>query len=213
MATEIEDLQPVVVQDRLTGEIRMLAYATGTARARTAESGLATFHSRSRGALWVKGETSGNTIAVDRILVDCDGDAFVYQGDPRGPSCHTGEPSCFFRDAGTGDAATLAAQTGIGRLEQVIARRKAATAEVSYTRSLLDRPGAIGSKIREEADELARAVDGESDGRVVSEAADLVFHALVGLASRGISWRSVLVELDRRAGTSGHDEIRARRKQ
>src|SRR6185436_20469727 len=94
-------LAPVVVEDRLTGEIRMLAWATEEARRLTGETGKATFHSRSRDALWVKGETSKNHVAVVRTLVDCDGDAFVYLGDPAGPTCHTCEASCFFRDAFT----------------------------------------------------------------------------------------------------------------
>jgi phosphoribosyl-AMP cyclohydrolase / phosphoribosyl-ATP pyrophosphohydrolase len=195
-------LVPVVAQDRVTGEIRMLAYANATAVARTRERGFATFFSRSRQALWEKGETSGNRMAVSEILVDCDADALVYLVDPAGPTCHTGARSCF---PGALSATTLT------RLEATLEARKSSTAEASYVKSLYERGGAvIGEKVEEEAGELARAVAGESDERVVSEAADVVFHVLVALRARGVSLEAVLRELDRRAGTSGHDEKRAR---
>ena len=195
-------LVPVVAQDRVTGEIRMLAYANATAVARTRETGFATFFSRSRQALWEKGETSGNRMAVSEILVDCDADALVYLVDPAGPTCHTGARSCF--------PAALSATT-LTRLEATLEARKSSTAAASYVKSLYERGGAvIGEKVEEEAGELARAVAGESDERVVSEAADVLFHVLVALRARGVSLEAVLRELDRRAGTSGHDEKRAR---
>src|ERR1700746_1855887 len=90
-------LVPVVVQDHLTGEIRMFAYATREAVRKTLETGRATFWSRSRGELWEKGRTSGNEVRVTRVLVDCDSDCLVYSGEPRGNTCHTGAPSCFFQ--------------------------------------------------------------------------------------------------------------------
>jgi phosphoribosyl-ATP pyrophosphohydrolase/phosphoribosyl-AMP cyclohydrolase len=201
-------LVPVVVVDALTGEVRMVAYADEHALARTRETGLATFFSRSRSATWVKGETSGNTIGVRQVLLDCDADCALYVADPTGPSCHTGAPSCFFRDADGRDA------TGaplLSRLARVVEARTADPAARSYTRSLLD-GGAerIGAKLREEADELARAIDAETPERVASEAADVLFHLVVGLSSRGVAIRDVLSVLDRRFGTSGHDEKAAR---
>src|SRR6476661_3379386 len=92
-------LIPVVAQEQLTGEVRMVAFATEEAVRTTLESGRATFWSRSRGELWEKGSTSGNTLAVTGVLVDCDEDCLVYLVAPSGPTCHTGRASCFFRRA------------------------------------------------------------------------------------------------------------------
>src|SRR5579863_9216358 len=133
-------LLPVVVQDRLTGEIRMVAYATDEAIRRTVETGLATFFSRSRGELWVKGQTSGNAIRVSRVLVDCDADCVVYSGEARGPSCHTGAASCFFRMLdGTTLAPVKMEQTLVQTLEGVLEARKESSGKTSYTKSLYDR--------------------------------------------------------------------------
>lgn len=205
-------LLPVVVQDRLTGEVRMVAYANAEALRLTQETGLATFWSRSRSEIWVKGKTSGHEIRVSRVLVDCDADALVYEGEPVGPSCHTGAESCFFRELdGDEPSAPSVAQTTLARLQVVLDARKAATAEKSYTKSLYDGGAAkIGDKLREEADELAAAVASESDERVVSEAADVLFHLMVALRSRGVSFRDVLALLEARTGKSGHEEKAAR---
>lgn len=207
-------LLPAVVQDRLTGQVRMVAWMNREALARTIETGRATFFSRSRGGLWEKGETSGNALVVRALVADCDADTLLVLADPEGPSCHTGRPSCFFRtlDDGALRDAPVDAAPFLATLEREIESRKASSAKASYTKSLLDAgAGAIGEKLREEADELARAIAGESDDRVASEAADLVYHALVGLASRGVPWRSVVEALAKRAGTSGHAEKAARR--
>jgi phosphoribosyl-ATP pyrophosphohydrolase/phosphoribosyl-AMP cyclohydrolase len=210
-------LVPVVVQDHVTGEIRMVAFATEAAVRATLETGRATFYSRSRGELWEKGKTSGNAVHVRRVLVDCDADCLVYAADPEGPSCHTGAPSCFFQ-ALEGESlvplpdAEAAAQTVLARLEATLEARKHATGKSSYTKSLYDAGAArIGAKIREEADELSLAVEAETDDRVVSEAADVLYHLIVGLRWRSIPLRRVLAELARREGTSGHQEKAARR--
>jgi len=205
-------LVPVVVQDHVNGEIRMLAYANEEAVRRTIETGLATFWSRSRGVLWVKGETSGNEIRVARVLVDCDGDSLVYVAEPKGSSCHTGAKTCFFRAFGGGQLVLAPVeQTTLGELEQVLESRKSATGKASYTKSLYDGgAGAIAAKITEEAGELGAALAVESDDRVVSEAADLLYHLLVGIVWRGISLRRVLAELARRFGQSGHAEKASR---
>ncbi len=206
-------LVPVIVQDHLTGEIRMFAFATNEAVRTTLQSGRATFWSRSRGELWQKGRTSGNEIKVLRVLVDCDADCLIYSGEPQGNSCHTGAPSCFFQaldGEGLGQA-TEQPQTLLARLEAILELRKKSTGTSSYTKSLYDGGAAvIGAKIREEADELARAVEAESDERVVAEMADVLYHALVGLRWRGISLTSVLAELARRLGKSGHEEKASR---
>ncbi len=203
-------LIPVVAQDQVTGEIRMLAWASADAVRATLISGKATFFSRSRGSLWVKGESSGNTLAVSAVLADCDADSLVYLVTPAGPTCHTGAPSCFFRRLDPEGALredSVPAPTLLARLSQVLLARSASTAEKSYTKSLFD-GGApkIGSKLREEASELADAVAAESNERVVSEAADVLFHVMVALRSRGLDVAEVLAELERRSGTSGHVE-------
>jgi phosphoribosyl-ATP pyrophosphohydrolase/phosphoribosyl-AMP cyclohydrolase len=208
-------LMPVIVQDHLTGEIRMFAFATSQAVRMTLETGRATFWSRSRGELWQKGRTSGNEVKIERILVDCDSDCLVYSGEPHGNSCHTGAPSCFFQVL-EGEQLMQASerpQTLLATLEAVLETRKASTAGASYTKSLYEKgAAAIGAKIAEEAGELARAIEAESDNRVVSEAADTLYHVLVGLRSRAIPLRRVLSELARRLTTSGHAEKASRPK-
>lgn len=208
-----QDLLPVVAQDHVTGEILMLAWATPEAVRRTLETGRATFFSRSRGELWEKGATSGNALDVASVLVDCDADALVYLVAPRGPTCHTGAPSCFFRRLSPSGAIDEAAprSTLLARLDGVLTLRREATAEESYVKSLYDGgPAKIGGKLREEADELARAVAAEDPSRVVSEAADVLFHTMVALRSRGLGIDEVLRELERRSGTGGHEEKRRR---
>jgi phosphoribosyl-ATP pyrophosphohydrolase/phosphoribosyl-AMP cyclohydrolase len=213
---DAQGLVPVTVQDQFTGEIRMQAYANEEAVRRTLETGRATFFSRSRNEIWEKGATSGNTVRVSRVLVDCDGDSLVYVGDPEGNSCHTGAQSCFFRVLESPDTDRLtvppaAPQTVLGTLEATLEARKSATSSASYTKSLYDKGApAIGAKVQEESGELARALEAETDDRVVSEAADVLYHVLVGLRWRGIGLRRVLVELGRRHGTSGHVEKAAR---
>jgi phosphoribosyl-ATP pyrophosphohydrolase/phosphoribosyl-AMP cyclohydrolase len=204
-----DGLITVVAQDAASGEVRMVAHADHEALERTAETGLAHFYSRSRKRLWKKGEESGNTLAVSSVWFDCDADAAVYLVTPAGPTCHTGAASCFFHRAHPTSASSAMerALPVLAALEAVIERRKSDPATKSYTRALLDGgPPKIGAKLREEADELARAVADESDERVVSEAADLLYHAMVGLASRGLSLRDVAQTLAARFGVSGHEE-------
>ena len=211
-----DGLLTVAVQDRLTGELRMLAHADRTALQKTLDTGEAHFFSRSRGALWRKGETSGNVLRVQEIWADCDADAVVYLADPEGPSCHTGRTACFFRrlerDGELREEPQLHAQAALPRLWAELLARATASAERSYTRKLLDGGAdAIGAKLREEAEELARAVRDESEARVVSEAADVLYHLLVGLLLRGVSLRDVEGELAQRFGESGIDEKASRR--
>jgi phosphoribosyl-ATP pyrophosphohydrolase/phosphoribosyl-AMP cyclohydrolase len=210
-------LLPVVVQDRLTGEIRMVAFATNEALRRTLETGRATFWSRSRGELWEKGRTSGNEIRVSQVLVDCDADCVIYSSEPYGNSCHTGAPSCFFQAIDeSGEALASASerpQTLLATLEAVLEVRKSSTGAKSYTKSLFEAGAAgIGAKIQEESSELVQALASESDERVASEAADVLYHLLVGLRWRSIPLRRVLAELGRRLGVSGHVEKAGRSK-
>jgi phosphoribosyl-AMP cyclohydrolase / phosphoribosyl-ATP pyrophosphohydrolase len=208
-------LLPVVVQDRLTGEVRMLAFASSEAITRTLQTGRATFWSRSRGELWEKGQTSGNQIRVADVLVDCDADGAIYSGDPSGNSCHTGAQSCFFQALDVNGEKLITAsdrpQTVLASLESVLEARKSSNETSSYTKSLYAKGArGIGAKIAEEAQEVAGALETESDERVVSEAADLIYHLLVGLRWRSIPVRRVFAELARRLGVSGHVEKAAR---
>ncbi|MCA9610363.1 MAG: bifunctional phosphoribosyl-AMP cyclohydrolase/phosphoribosyl-ATP diphosphatase HisIE [Myxococcales bacterium] len=204
-----QGLLTVVAQDHRTGEVRMVAHATPEALEQTLATGRATFYSRSRQKLWVKGEESGHVLAVREVWIDCDADCVVYLVVPAGPSCHTGAPSCFFRRLDADDEAR--ALPVLMRLEAELERRRGDTAAKSYTKSLLDEgPRKIGAKIREEAGELADAIAEETDARVVSEMADLLYHAMVGLLHRGIPLADVEDELARRFGVSGHDEKASR---
>ena len=215
-------LVPCVVQDAATDVVLMLAWMNAEALRLTRETGAVHFWSRSRQALWKKGETSGHTLAVAEIRIDCDLDAVLVRARPAGPTCHTGATSCFFhRDAG-GDGAMEGALDDavddgpappiLHRLAQVIEARRAATADRSYTRSLLDAGmPKILAKIAEEHGELAAELPAGEDAKVVHETADLLFHVMVGLAARRIPIEAVLSELTRRFGTSGHVE-KARRK-
>jgi phosphoribosyl-AMP cyclohydrolase / phosphoribosyl-ATP pyrophosphohydrolase len=211
---DAQGLVPAIAQDALTGEVRMLAYMNREALEQTVRTGVATFWSRSRAALWIKGETSGHTLVVRELLLDCDGDCVLLRVEPRGPSCHTGAPSCFFRAWHNGswtDGARPLPEVDALWLTLDARRREVGAAGRSYTRQLLDAGvQRIGEKLREEADELARALEGEPDDRVSSEAADVLFHTLVGLVSRGVSWRAVLAVLAKRRGVSGLTEKASR---
>jgi phosphoribosyl-ATP pyrophosphohydrolase/phosphoribosyl-AMP cyclohydrolase len=177
---DAEGLVPVVIQDWNTGEVLTLAYANAEAVARTHETGELHLWSRSRNELWHKGATSGNTQAVKALRVDCDGDSLLALVDPAGPACHTGERTCFF----TGDLEPPAPHEVLPALERTLRARQAERPEGSYTVALLDDPAHIGAKVEEEAEEVARAAREETDERVDSEAADVLYHLLVLLRSR-----------------------------
>jgi len=168
-------LKPAVVQDSSTGRVLMLAWMDEEAERLTRETNEAWFWSRSRGRLWRKGETSGNTLAVEELRDDCDGDAILLRVRPGGPACHTGSTTCF--------------APGLWR---TISERALERPDGSYTASLLDAGvGACARKVGEEAVELAVAALDEPDERVVEEAADLVYHLYVLLAARGLDLAAV----------------------
>jgi len=203
-------LVAAIAQDRLTGEIRMMAWMNAEALRETERTRLATFYSRSRQKLWVKGESSGHRLVVQQIVADCDADTLLLLCDPEGPSCHTGRDNCFFDEVG-GEKAPRTALPELFELERTIRERQESTGEKSYTRHLLDGgPARVNAKINEEAGELARAIEAETEERVASEAADVLYHVLVGLRLRGVSVRTVLDVLAKRSGRSGHDEKAAR---
>jgi phosphoribosyl-AMP cyclohydrolase / phosphoribosyl-ATP pyrophosphohydrolase len=186
-------LIPCVVQDARTGEVLTVAYMNEDALARTRETGETHFWSRSRQQLWHKGETSGNVQKVQRMRYDCDADALVALVEPAGPACHTGERTCFYR----GEMEPTAGEA-LPALERTIAERKAQPDPGSYTAELLADPPRIGDKVREEADEVARAAAGESDQRMREEAADVLYHLTVLLSSRGLSLADAFEELNAR---------------
>jgi phosphoribosyl-ATP pyrophosphohydrolase/phosphoribosyl-AMP cyclohydrolase len=176
-------LVPCIVQDWRTGEVLTLAYMNADALERTRASGETWFWSRSRKELWHKGETSGNVQRVRELRFDCDADAVLALVEPAGPACHTGERTCFHN----GELEPPAPHEALATLERTVADRRAAPAEGSYTAALLADPPRIGEKVREEADEAARAAADEPDERLGEEAADVLYHLTVLLASRGLS--------------------------
>jgi phosphoribosyl-AMP cyclohydrolase / phosphoribosyl-ATP pyrophosphohydrolase len=187
-------LVPCVVQDAGTGEVLTLAYMNCDALERTLASGETWFWSRSRGELWHKGETSGNVQRVRELRWDCDGDALLALVEPAGPACHTGERTCFHN----GELEPPVPGEALAVLERTIAERRAERPEGSYTARLLADPALIADKVREEADEVARAGGEESDERLAAEAADLLYHLAVLLASRGLGFADAFAELNDR---------------
>ena len=174
-------LVPCVIQDWRSGEVLTMAYMNEQALKRTRATGELHLWSRSREELWRKGETSGNTQAVKALRLDCDGDTLLALVEPAGPACHTGERTCFHR----GELEPPAPYETLPALERTLDARASDRPEGSYTVELLDDPGRIGEKVQEEAEEVARAAREESDERVDEEAADVIYHLLVLLHSRG----------------------------
>jgi phosphoribosyl-ATP pyrophosphohydrolase/phosphoribosyl-AMP cyclohydrolase len=196
LAFDARGLLPAVVQEADTGELLMVAWMNREAVAQTLATGLTHFWSRSRQALWRKGETSGHAQHVQGVFVDCDADTLLVQVHQEGVACHTGNRSCFFRAIRGGQAAA----NMLERLERVIAERRIARPTGSYVASLLAKGEAVVCrKIGEEASEvITAALGGEGDRRLVEEVADLWFHTLVLLGGRSIPLRAVLEELGRR---------------
>jgi phosphoribosyl-ATP pyrophosphohydrolase/phosphoribosyl-AMP cyclohydrolase len=196
-------LVPAIVQDAATLRVLMLGYVNATSLDATYETGKMHFWSRSRDALWKKGETSGHSMSVVDISLDCDADAVLVRVVPAGPACHTGTTSCFAGPPGP----ELEARRGVvlSRLWATILSREAERPKGSYTTALLDGGvDACGRKVTEEATEVLLAVKDHAAGagtreRVIEESADLVYHLLVLLAERGIDLGEVETELARRA--------------
>jgi len=179
----LPDLSAAIVQDAATNRVLMLAWMDDEALRRTRETGEAHFFSRSRGRLWRKGETSGNTLAVEELREDCDGDAILLRVRPAGPTCHTGAVSCF-----------------APWLWRRVVERASTKPEGSYVARLIaEGPAAAARKVGEEGLEVALAGTGESDERLISEIADLWFHSYVLLAARGLDAAAVEDELVSRA--------------
>jgi phosphoribosyl-ATP pyrophosphohydrolase/phosphoribosyl-AMP cyclohydrolase len=192
-----QGLVPAIAQDARTGEVLMLAWMNSEAWQKTLASMEAHFWSRSRNEPWHKGQTSGNTMRVVEVLLDCDADVVLLRVIPAGPACHTDERTCFYTRA-AGEPQNVPAGF-LHALDAVIRDRKAHPKEGSYTSGLF-RAGLpkISQKVGEESTETIVAALGESDERVVCEAADLFYHTLVLLAARGLDLAAVEAELERR---------------
>ena len=189
---KMDGLISAVVQDAATHQLLMLGYMSPEALERTLADGRATFHSRSKGRLWQKGESSGNYLAVQAVFADCDGDALLILAEPAGPTCHLGTDSCF----------TAAGPRGIGwlgRLARIVRDRAGADPEQSYTARLLrEGPLRIAQKVGEEGVELALAAAARDTAACVEETADLVYHLSVLMEARGFGWEDVAAKLAER---------------
>ncbi len=187
-----DGLLPAIVQDADSLRVLMLGYMSRESLAVTLANGQVTFFSRSKQRLWAKGESSGNTLELVSVEADCDQDALLVLARPQGPTCHNGTTSCFAQ--APGDA--------VATLDAVVAQRKIAAADSSYTRKLFDAGIArIAQKVGEEGVETALAAVTAGDDALRGEAADLVYHLLVLLRARGLDWNEVRAELVRRAGS------------
>ena len=189
---KMDGLIPAIVQDAATGEVLMLGYMDRAALGATLADKMVTFHSRSKAALWRKGETSGNVLDLVEVRMDCDRDALLVLATPRGPTCHTGTTSCFGDQGAPGVGF-------IGELERVIQSRATADPATSYTAKLLaEGPARAAQKVGEEGVETALAGRCGDDAELISEAADLVYHLTVLLKARGLAWSDITADLQTR---------------
>ncbi len=192
---KIQGLVPAIVQDADTGAVLMLAYMNREALEQTLARKRAVFFSRSKQRLWEKGETTGHTLDVVDVALDCDNDTLLVTARPRGPACHNGTVTCFGNEprSAVGSIAFLA------KLESVIAQRANDKPEASYTARLLEKGlSRIAQKVGEEGVETALAAVGDQNEKVVDESADLLFHLLVLLRARGIALADVVRALEAR---------------
>lgn len=194
---DAQGLAPAIVQDAHSGEVLMLAWMNRESLALTLQTGKATFWSRSRGELWVKGATSGNTQRIKSVRLDCDQDAILLTVEPAGPACHTGARSCFFealQDGPPSPGETL------GALEKVLRERRTNPPEGSYTAKLFADEALRHKKVGEEATELVIASLRGDKKEIAHEAADLVYHALVVLQAHGMGLEDIAEVLRSREG-------------
>jgi phosphoribosyl-ATP pyrophosphohydrolase/phosphoribosyl-AMP cyclohydrolase len=190
-----DGLLPAVVQHAKTGAVLMVGYMNREALRETLSRGHVVFFSRSKQRLWEKGETSGNFLQLEEIRADCDRDALLVTATPLGPVCHVGTATCFGNESVTkGERLAFLAV-----LESVIEQRIAESPQGSYTARLFaEGPRRIAQKVGEEGLEVALAAAVETDDKVIAESADLIFHLLVLLRSRGLSFERVVAELQSR---------------
>lgn len=195
-----QGLIPAIVQHARSGEVLMLGYMNEEALRLTRDTQLVTFWSRSRQAIWQKGETSGHVLRLVELRQDCDGDALLVLAEPIGPTCHTGAPSCFHRALdGAATAERVPPSSILTQLSDLIAQRAAERPDGSYTVKLLDGGvDRIGKKIGEEAAEVIIAAKNAAPAELSWELADLLYHSLVLLAQQDLSLEAIWSELRRR---------------
>jgi len=202
-----DGLIPAIIQDENTDQVLMLGYMNAEAIKQTFSTNNVTFYSRSRQTLWMKGETSGNTLSVSQISMDCDSDTLLIKAQPAGPTCHTGETSCFFKDLKTtnnGDNAkqkrTPNSRRTLEDLMDTVMDRKNTPQEGSYTNYLIDSGlGKILKKVGEESSEIIIASLSEDKSALVGEIGDLLYHLTVLMAEKEINWSEILELLDARS--------------
>lgn len=217
---KLNGLIPVVVQDYQTQAVLMLAFMNKEALELSLQSGFAHYFSRSKGRIWKKGEQSGHTQKIHEVLLDCDKDSLLLKVEQKGVACHSGAMSCFFNAiTAQGIVADLsllqkdmsAVYGAVDSLYHILQERKGADCKTSYTASLYSKgENTIAKKIVEEAAELGFAIKDKDSKEIIYEAADLLYHALVGLSFRDISPDLVRQELARRFGLSGIEEKNSR---
>jgi phosphoribosyl-ATP pyrophosphohydrolase/phosphoribosyl-AMP cyclohydrolase len=185
-------LIPAIIQHSETNQVLMLGYMNEEALNITNKTGLVTFFSRSRDKIWTKGETSGNFLQLVTMIIDCDNDTLLIKVLPKGPVCHNGTVSCFDEDKFTNTSF-------LSKLEEIIKSRKSKDESESYTAKLLNGPlRRIAQKVGEEGVETALASVTETDGKLISESADLLYHLLVLLQAKNLELSDVVNELDKR---------------
>lgn len=197
-------LIPAVVQDEITKEVLMVAYMNAETLKMTLETKKATFFSRSRNEIWVKGETSGHFMNVSEIKIDCDGDCLVVFVHPDGPACHTNNRSCFFRKIKDGELVTDTSCGGTSdilmREQAVIIDRKINPDEDSYTNYLFNKgEDKILKKVGEEAAEVVIAGKNRDKEEIKYETADLLYHLSVMLVDNDMTWNDIFDEMENRA--------------
>lgn len=195
-----DGLVPCITQNARTGRVLMLAYMDEQALETTLTSRQMHYYSRSRGELWYKGETSGNTQQLVALAADCDRDTLLALVRPDGPACHTGETSCFFDTIDDEDiGAHPSPRPILSQLQAVIRRRAEELPEDSYTTRLLSEDGLVEGKLEEEAAETVANARGEDEeDSLAHELADLWYHSLVLANKHGIGLEDVLAELEKR---------------
>lgn len=192
---KVNNLLPAIIQNCLTGEVLMLGYMNQEALEKTLTTNKVWFYSRTKQRLWMKGEESTNTLTVQNIALDCDGDTLLIQAEPQGPTCHTGEVSCF-----TDSAFASIPPDMLSQLYAVIQQRQTDMPAGSYTTELFTGGiPAIAAKVAEESAEVIQAAEGETQQRVIEEASDVIYHLFVLCAARGVSLNDIVDELNRRS--------------
>ncbi|PSW18733.1 bifunctional phosphoribosyl-AMP cyclohydrolase/phosphoribosyl-ATP diphosphatase HisIE [Photobacterium sanctipauli] len=196
---KVDGLVPAIVQDNTSGQVLMLGYMNDEALNKTLETKQVTFWSRTKDRLWTKGETSGNVLQLKSIKLDCDQDTLLVKVDPIGPTCHLNTTTCFDSDTAEEGQVEQPALVFLHQLEQVLAARKGADPDSSYTASLYARgTKRISQKVGEEGVEVALAATSGDKAELVCESADLIYHLLVLLQDQGLSLSDITAKLQER---------------